>query len=315
MVTPLGSSAIGHDIIVTKDRFLVGREFQGALPDYAFSKDELSVSCRQFTISRQEQGYFIECCSQQFPTKLVLNRTPYLLHDGLILEIGSVFNPAIRLEVVMDSSDDFKAKAIHDFYRLTGPDEYSSKLSYYSEKNLIINFSNKHGSEAKRSISLTTEDRSKLQMLNNHTIACFDDSKVYYPQMYLRVLKGKEYFQPEIAKHGLIIIGSLEKATIGTMKEFTIPISNLRLPLKALVVSYDFQRGWLAHYSDSDDYSTGTFILLKNRAQLRQGRPSNPYKLYQGMRLAVGYHLFEVSSKKKMQKSKSKEITETRRIQ
>lgn len=264
--------------------------------DYTFSREDVSVSKTQMVILRKSQGYFVKCLSNQFPTKFYLGSTPFLLQNGLILELGSVFNPIIRLEVVMGSSDDQKPKLYHDFFRFVRPGEFSSKMSTFAEQISQNVYRSNQTRMVKRSKSLESSNRSKHTNLLQHRLAGLDDSRTYYPHLYFKILKGKEHFDSQISKTGIILIGSLEKGTIGPLEDSTIHVVTSKIPKKSLVVNYDYERGWLVHYGDSEDHSKGAYILLKNSSQLKEGKPSYAYKLYQGMNIAVGYHLFEVSS-------------------
>lgn len=294
----------GHpvtDIIVNSHRFLIGRLQSNARVDYGLPADDITVSAKQFEILKLSQGYFIRCLSRQYHTKVAVSRSPYLLRHGMVIDLGSPFSAVIRLEVFMPADDSHFNRKYHDYYRFVKPKEYSSRLSHYNREigkyRLMANKFKKSSSSGNLIFKDNKGDGEIMDFaIEERADRVWDDLGKHYPPMVLKITQGKEHFKDPVARKGWLILNMTDTHTIGRLPECTLQLDTNLVLNHTLSIKFDSQRGWILRYLINRDITVGAFIVLKNARQLNDHRVSDAIKLYQGMQIVAGYHMFEVAS-------------------
>jgi len=282
----MGGLVSGGEISISQPVYIVGREGKGR-KDLTFPKDELLMSTKQFQLIKTKEGYFAQCCSRQFPTKIVLADAPFLLQEGMVIELGSAINSEIAIEVFAIGGDP-KVRISMDYYRINRLGEYSNKVDYYTKDKFV----SKVTGQSKRRNSQQYPDRPAPYIVRTKWL---DDSSDLPPFIVMKVIKGHNYFINKCLKGGKFINSNGELFfCIGATKDCRYETQCDNLTQRNLEIRFDERAGWLAVFSHSNDFEVGAYVLLKNRQQLASGGPSDPIKLYKEMVLSVGNHQFRV---------------------
>lgn len=289
------------EVLVNSDRFVVGRWSAKGRVNYELPPDDITVSTTQFVLCRLSQGYFIKCISKQFPTKLAISSSPFLLRNGMIIDLGSPFSAVIRMEVFMPTEDHHFDRKYHDYFRFVRAGEYSSRLSNYNREVGKFHMFAKDFKKSSSTGNLDFRDSHSIGEtadceIEKRVDRVWDDLGQHYPPMVLKITKGREHFKDPIARKGWLILNMTDTHTFGRMPNCAYKLDTNLIQNHTMSIKFDPQRGWILKYLKNRDTTVGAFLLLKNVEQLKNHNESDLIKLYQGMQIVAGYHMFEVTS-------------------